>query len=605
MSVKIPDDKLIEVREASDIVEVIGEYVQLKKQGRQYGGLCPFHDEKTPSFSVSEDKQVYHCFGCGAGGNVFTFLQELEGWTFSKTVYHLAERAKIHLETQQVDASRSTEDNHVREMKEGHELAASTYHSILLLTEEGAPGRVYAEERNFTQEQLDYFRIGYALNEWETLAHVLKNKGFDLSVMEAGGLVAKRKSEGYYDLFRSRLIVPITDSQGSVVAFGGRQIGEGQPKYLNSPETPIFQKAKTLFHMYEARPSIRKQNKVYLFEGAFDVMAAWQTGITNSVATLGTALSVDHAKLLRRNAEEAILCFDGDNAGREAIKKAIPVLQEAGCQVQVCVLPDGYDPDDYIKEFGEEAFRQLLNNELLSVIAFRMYDAKQGKNMQNEGERLRYIEEMIQFLAGVDQSVERDYYLRRLSEEFQLPMDVLQQELERKNQQEKQKHVDVNPKRDSSTSTPRQPSQRFNQARPAPAHIKAERILLAYMLQDEEMVWRISEKLEDGFNVDEHQALYAYLLSFVSRDADAGMQQFVESLEDQKLAKLAAYLVMLPVKEECTEEELDDYIKRIEQYPKWVRIKEQQQAARLEQDPVLAAKQQMELIRLKKELQGK
>ncbi|WP_353626288.1 DnaB-like helicase N-terminal domain-containing protein [Bacillus sp. JCM 19041] len=247
----------------------------------------------------------------------------------------------------------------------------------------------------------------------------------------------------------------------------------------------------------------------------------------------------------------------------------------------------------------------MLNNELLSVIAFRMYDAKQGKNMQNEGERLRYIEEMIQVLAGVGESVERDYYLRRLSEEFQLPMDVLQQELHRKEQQGKQNHVEINQKRDSSISMPRQPAQRFNQARPAPAHIKAERILLAYMLQDEEMVWRISEKLDDGFNVDEHQALYAYLLSFVSRDADAGMQQFVESLEDQKLAKLAAYLVMLPVKEECTEEELDDYIKRIEQYPKWVRIKEQQQAVRLEQDPVLAAKQQMELIRLKKELQGK
>jgi DNA primase len=602
VAVKIPDETLTEIREASDIVEVIGEYVQLKKQGRQYGGLCPFHDEKTPSFSVSEDKQVYHCFGCGAGGNVFTFLQELKGWSFSETVSHLAERAKIALPQMQRTETDKPEDARIRQMKKGHELAASTYHSILTLTEEGAPGRVYAQERLFTQEQIEHFRIGYALNDWETLAVIFEKNGLDLAVMAESGLLAKRKQgKGYYDLFRERLMFPITDSQGSVVAFGGRAIGEGQPKYLNSPETPIFHKAKTLFHMHEARPSIRKQNKALLVEGAFDVMAAWKAGVTNVVATLGTALSSDHAKLLRRNAEEVILCYDGDRAGREAIRKAIPVLEEAGCKVSICLLPEGLDPDDYVKQHGEEAFVRILDNECLSVMAFRMLDLKQGKNMQNEGDRLQYIEEIVQMLAKLEHSVEQEYYLQQLAESFTLPMDVLRQELSRAERLLKQTKETPKalPRAEKPTSGRKQGS-----ARPVPAHIKAERILLAYMLQDTEMVWRVSEKLGTGFNLEEHQALYAYLLSFVTREPDASMKRFVESLEDRRLAKLAAYLLMQPLKNECSDEELADYIKRIEQYPKWVKLKEQQQAARFEQDPIRAAKLQMELIRLKKELQS-
>ncbi|GAF11986.1 LOW QUALITY PROTEIN: DNA primase [Bacillus sp. JCM 19045] len=601
MAFKIPDEKLIEVRDASDIVEVIGEYVQLKKQGRQYGGLCPFHDEKSPSFSVSEEKQVYHCFGCGAGGNVFTFLQELEGWSFSKTVTHLAKRSQIDLPNLPAVAEEGKDSKSAKAMKAGHELAASTYHSILLLTEEGAPGRVYAEERLFSQDQLEHFRIGFALDQWGTLAQILENKGFNLEEMEASGLVAKRKTEGYYDLFRNRLMFPITDNSGNVIAFGGRIIGEGQPKYLNSPETPIFQKAKTLFHMHEARPSIRKKNKAFLFEGAFDVMAAWKAGLPNSVATLGTALSQDHARLLRRNTEDVVLCFDGDKAGREAVRKAIPILQEAGCNVQVGLLPEGYDPDDFIKQYGNQAFQKLVENDCLSVLSFRMHDAKQGKNMQNEGERLRYIEEMIQELAQLEQSVEREHYVRQLSEEFQLSIDVLYQEIQRKEQQvQKEAWKHQQPKVQAASQTKRR-----DQSSPFSGSSQSGTIVASYMLQDGEMIWRVSERLTNGFNHDEHQALYAYLLSFVSRSPEKGMKEFVESLEDMKLAKLAAYLLMQPLKEECTEDELNDYIVRIEDYPKWASIKEQQQAARLEQDPIRAAQKQMELIRLKKEMQSK
>lgn len=603
MSVKIPEEKLAEIRNASDIVDVIGDYVQLKKNGRQYGGLCPFHDEKTPSFSVSEEKQVYHCFGCGAGGNVFTFLQDLEGWSFAKTVAHLAGKAKISL-PQVVESNENQvyeDTSKVDAMKKAHQLAASTYHSIFMFTEEGSPGRVYAQERYFTEAQIEHFKIGYALDEWETLAKVLEQNEFDLTIMEEAGLVAKRKTSGYYDLFRNRLIFPISDNNGDIVGFGGRIVGEGQPKYLNSPETPIYQKAKTLFHMFEARPIIRKKNKAYLFEGALDVMAAWKAGIENAVATLGTALSQDHAKLLRRNAEDVILCYDGDKAGREAIRKTIPVLENVGCQIQVCLLPDGYDPDDYVKEFGEEALKAYLEKELLSVMAFKMYDAKQTKNLQNEGERLKYIEDMLEAIARLE-SIEQEHYLKQLSNEFNLSFQVLHQEMMRKErkatpprqQQQTERHKDTVKSHHA-----------FQTSRPVAAHIKAERMLLGYMLQDEEMIWRVTERLQDGFNIDEHQALYAYLISFVSQHPEKGIKEFIESLEDQKLAKLAAYLLMQDVKLECTDAELDDYIKKIEQYPKLLQIKEKQQAARLEQDPILAAQKQMELIRKKRELLGK
>ncbi|MFB4211851.1 DNA primase [Shouchella sp. JSM 1781072] len=604
MSVKIPDEKLSEIRNASDIVDVIGEYVQLKKNGRQYGGLCPFHDEKTPSFSVSEEKQVYHCFGCGAGGNVFTFLQELEGWSFTKTVTHLADKNKISLPqiTQLSEDVSQVDTSKIEAMKKAHQLAASTYHSIFMFTEEGSPGRVYAEERWFSQAQIDHFKIGYALDEWETISKVLEQNDFDLEIMEEAGLVAKRKTSGFYDLFRNRLIFPISDNNGDIVGFGGRIIGEGQPKYLNSPETPIYQKAKTLFHMYEARPIIRKKDRAYLFEGAFDVMAAWKSGIENAVATLGTALSPDHAKLLRRNAEEIVVCFDGDKAGREAIRKTIPYLEKVGCRIQVCLLPDGYDPDDFVKEFGSDAFKLHLEEELLSVMAFKMHDAKQTKNLENEGERLKYIEDMLEEIAGLEQSIEQEHYLRQLSNEFNLSLHVLQQEMERKEKKQGRSKQDQPAEHRKETI---KPHHHFQTSRPMAAHIKAERMLLAHMLQDEEMIWRVTERLESGFNIDEHGALYAYLLSFVSQHPEKGINDFIESLEDQNLAKLAAYLLMQDIKIDCTDDELHDYIKKIEQYPKLLQIKEKQQAARLEQDPILAAQKQMELIREKRELLGK
>ncbi|WP_059102649.1 DNA primase [Shouchella shacheensis] len=596
MTYRIPEDTLAEVRQATDIVDVISDYVQLKKQGGGYGGLCPFHGENTPSFSVSPKKQLYHCFGCGAGGNVFTFLQDLEGWSFVETVQTLASRAQIELPEVPSGNQQTNEKNELnRQMKQGHELAASMYRDIMQFTQEGAAGRVYAEERQFSEELIEVFQIGFAPDKWEALATILEKNRLDLSVMEEAGLIVNRKNAGgYYDLFRSRLMFPICDGKGNVIAFSGRLIGEGQPKYLNTPETPIFQKNKTLFNLHLARPSIRKRNQAVLFEGAVDAMSAWGAEIKNAVATLGTALSETHAKVLRRNAEEVILCYDGDKAGNEAARKAIPILEQAGCEVRVALLTEGFDPDDFVHKFGPEQFRKQVYDDALPSMSFTMQQLRQGKNLQNEGERLNYIEEVLKHIAGRPRDLEREHYLRRLAEEFSLSLDALKQELSRLRSEERGRQV-RNKQHRSNAATAKKG---YSANRPAPAHIKAERILLTYMLQDIEMVWRVSEQLTEAFNVDEHQALYAYMLTYYSREEEGSAEQFIERLEDRQLAKLAAELSMQDVKEDCSEEELADYIKRIEQYPKWVRIEEQQREAIKEQDPVKMA----QLLQRKNEL---
>ncbi|WZY00990.1 DNA primase [Bacillus sp. FSL W7-1360] len=598
---KIQDEQLAEIRRANDIVEVIGEYVQLTKQGRGHSGLCPFHHEKTPSFSVSSEKQLYHCFGCGAGGNVFTFLQEIEGWHFTEAAHHLARRARIALPEATKNTTHKTSMHaDLQVMKEAHTLAAETYHNVLRMTEEGAPGRVYAEERKLSAAQLEHFQIGYAPDHWEALTTIFSNKKWSLSLMAQCGLLSARKqAEGYYDLFRHRLMFPVKDGKGQVIAFGGRAIGADQPKYLNSPETPLFQKGKTLFNLHDARSGMRQRDQVILFEGAFDVIAAWQTGVTNAVATFGTALTIEQATLLRRNVSQVVLCYDGDQAGLEATRKAISVLEGVGCEVKICLLPDGLDPDGFIAHHGAQSFRLHLEKELMSVMMFRMHDRRIGKNLQNEGDRLRYIEEVMRDLAKYPQAVTREYYMRQLADEFGLSIEVLREEQTRFRKEVAQA------KRKEENSFAKAPSERKSNIRLPAAYVQAERALLGYMLRDIEMVWRVSTQLTGQFNIDAHQALYAYLLSFVSRTPGANMDLFIAELEDRDLARLAAELLVQPLEEPCSDEAFRDYIKRIEQYPKWAQLLAQKQAIKQAEDPVAAAKLaqalQEESLRLKNE----
>jgi DNA primase len=596
MSNRIPEEKIEQIRKTTDIVEVISDYVQLKKQGRQYTGLCPFHGEKTPSFSVSQDKQLYHCFGCGAGGNVFSFLMEHEGYSFVDAAKQLADRANIELP---VSTQREGNPNSPQKMMmDGHELAAKLYHHVLTLTEEGSGGREYAKTRAFQKEQLEHFQIGFAPNRWDSLKIILEKREFNLDVMANAGLLGTRESDqGHYDRFRNRLMFPIWDGQGKVIAFGGRSIGDEKPKYLNSAETPIFHKSKTLYAIHLARPSIRKENAAILFEGYVDVVAAWGAGVKNGVATLGTALTEEQAKLLRRNAETVTLCYDSDRAGIEAAFRSAGILEQVGCHVKIALMPEDLDPDDFIRKFGADRFKTDVIGASLSLMAFKMRFLRKGKNLQDEGERLRYIEEVLTEIASLPRAVERDHYLRQVAEEFSLSLDALKQEqfqIYRAKKQQKRS--------DKEQPIKRKTTKALSQKKLLPAYKNAERLLLAHMMRDVEIAEQVQERIGGQFNVDEHHAIAAYLFAYYGKGNEADPSRFVQRLDDPTLIRIASELAMLPINDECSEQEIIDYMKQIENYPKWVDIQQKELLMKQEHDPVAAARLKMEIIQMKKQL---
>lgn len=596
MSGRIPEELIEQIRKSTDIVEVISDYVQLKKQGRQYIGLCPFHGEKSPSFSVSQDKQLYHCFGCGAGGNVFSFLMEHEGYTFVDAAKELAGRANIDLPVQ--SQGETNRHSPTKMMIDGHELASKLYHHVLTLTEEGAGGREYAKTRKFTKEQLEHFQIGFAPNRWDSLKIILDKRGFSLEMMAKAGLLGIRESDnGYYDRFRNRLMFPIWDNQGKVIAFGGRSIGSDKPKYLNSAETPIFHKSNTLYALHLARPYIRKENAAILFEGYVDVVAAWGAGITNGVATLGTSLTQEQAKVLRRNAENITICYDSDRAGVDAAFRSATILEEAGCHVKIALMPEGLDPDDFIREFGAERFKTDVIGASLSLMAFKMRFLRKGRNLQDEGERLRYIEEVLREISSLKRAVERDHYLRQLADEFSLSLEALKQEQFQLYRAKKQQQAGK-----SEQPIKRHATKALNQKKLLPAYKNAERLLLAHMMRDIEIAEQVQERIGGAFNVDEHHAIAAYLFAYYGEGNEADPSQFVNRLEDPDLMRVASELAMLSVNEECSEQELIDYMKQIENYPKWVDIQQKEILMKQEHDPVAAAKLKMEIIQMKKQL---
>ncbi|KMK75965.1 DNA primase [Alkalihalobacillus pseudalcaliphilus] len=599
---RIPEEVVEQIRQSSDIVEVISDFVQLKKQGKQYTGLCPFHGENTPSFSVSPDKQLYHCFGCGASGNVFSFLMNHENYSFLETVQKLAERSRIEL-PENVQSTDVVKNQPYQVMLDGHELAAKLYHHILLLTKEGKKGLEYATDiRGFTKEQIEHFQIGVVPDRWDTLVTVFNKRNLALNQMVIGGLLGTQESSGdYYDRFRNRLMFPIWNAQGKVVGFNGRSLGEDKPKYLNSPETPIFHKGQTLYAFHLARSEIRKSNTAILFEGAVDVIAAWGAGIQHSIATLGTALSQEQAKRIRRNAEMVTICYDSDKAGIEAAFKASQILEEVGCNVKVALMPNGLDPDDYIKKFGAERFKNDVLGASLTVMAFKMHYLRKGRNLQDESERLQYIDLVLSEIANLPRAIERDHYLRQVAEEFSLSLDALKQEQYRLYREGKKQTTPVHAKTEQGVKLEKR---NFEQKKLFPAYHNAERLLLSHMIRNEEIAEKVQERIGGHFNVDEHHAIAAYLYAFYGEGLEPNPGAFIQKISDGRIQRLASEIAMLKIDEDCSEQVIEDYIKQIENYPKWVEIHKKQLELKHEQDPLVFAKLQMEIIKMKRELQS-
>ena len=408
------DDIIEEVRQKNDIVDVVSQYVKLTRKGSSYFGLCPFHNEKTPSFSVTPGKQMYYCFGCGAGGNVFNFIMEYENYTFGEALKHLAERAGVELP--QIEYSREVQEK-ARQKAELLEInkQAAQYFYYQLRTEKGQQGYQYLAGRGLSEETMRRFGLGYSDKFSDGLYRYLKSKGYQDERLRESGLFNVDERHGMYDKFWNRVIFPIMDVNNRVIGFGGRVMGDGKPKYLNSPETKIFDKSRNLYGLNIARTTRKKY--LILCEGYMDVISMHQAGFTNAVASLGTALTSGHASLLKRYTQEVLLLYDSDEAGVRAALRGIPILREAGVNSRVVNLHPYKDPDEFIKNMGPEAFEERLNQASDSFL-FRVSIAESEFPMNEPQGQNRFFERCAQMLLELKDELERNLYIEAIVKKY-------------------------------------------------------------------------------------------------------------------------------------------------------------------------------------------
>jgi DNA primase len=425
----IPDEIIETVRLRSDIVNVISRYVQLKKKGKNYTGSCPFHDDRTPSFTVTPDKQIFHCFGCNVGGDVFKFLMLKDNLSFIEALKALAEQAGIVLPADDNPAAHKR-DAKREGIRQVNNLANDFFINNLQHHEAAAAARQYLNGRGLSPEVLERFQMGFALPGWQSLLEFLGKKGCQQQeIVEAGLVTVKEETGRYYDRFRNRVMFPIWDATGRVVGFGGRVLDDTLPKYLNSPETAFFNKGRTLYGLHQARQSIREKGYVIIVEGYMDVITAHQYGITNTVASLGTALTVDHGRLLMNYSRNVIIAYDADAAGVAATIRGLDILHELGCEVSVVSIPDGKDPDDFLRRYGVEAWGELIKR-AASLIEYKLQYAAGTGNIRTVADKLEVMHQVFPSLASKG-GVEKEEGLKKIARTLNLSWETVAGELKR------------------------------------------------------------------------------------------------------------------------------------------------------------------------------
>jgi DNA primase len=439
------EDKISEIIEKNDIVDVISGYMTLKRSGSNYGALCPFHSEKTPSFSVSSSKQIFNCFGCGVGGNVITFIQKIERINFIEAVKLLAERAHIQIE----------EDNDPKQLEKAklqkalykvNIEAARFFYSNL---NKDVKAMEYLKRRGLSEAIIKRFGLGFAPDKWHELLDFLMRKGFNTEILYKAGLIVKNKDgERYYDKFRNRVMFPIIDLKGNVIAFGGRVMDDSKPKYLNSPDTLVFNKGYNIYGLNFVK-KLQSLENIIVVEGYMDAIALHQFGVENAVASLGTAFTENQAKLLKRFSNDIIISYDSDLAGQTATMKGLSVLEKEGCVVKVLSLPSGKDPDEYIRKEGIDAFRERIRKST-SLIEYKIENLKKGLDINNIQDRIRFTKGFSEVLMDVESNVEVDAYIKKYSNIMQVNEPALYAELNRlrdKNKNGNNKHNILNSKK--------------------------------------------------------------------------------------------------------------------------------------------------------------
>ncbi|MCF6266614.1 MAG: DNA primase [Desulfuromusa sp.] len=549
MTGQIAESKINEVREQTDIVELISQYVSLKRSGVNHMGLCPFHSEKSPSFSVNAARQFFHCFGCGVGGDVFSFLMKTEGLTFPDAVRRLAERIGIDLEERTLTPEEELRQQQQERFYRVNEVAASYFHQLLMEHPAGDPARKYMKSRGYGRTAAGEYQIGFSLNSWEGLKKHLEEQGFAANDARTLGLIRPRKqNDGDYDLFRGRLIFPIYDLSGQIVAFAGRVLDDSKPKYINSPESPIYSKGRVLFGLYQARQAMRKSGEVLLVEGYFDQLALYRAGFPQVVATCGTALTVDHARILKRYVQRVVLLFDQDAAGKQATFKAMTVLQEEGIPAVVIELPSGDDPDSFIQSQGAEAFRIRLEK-ARSVMDLFIDDvlSEAGSGIE---QKVQGVERIVGQIARLSSELEQDLYLKELARRSGIDLEQLRQLKKRINCGQQKKKAYLPPPPPEEEYFP--PETPFSgtlagdshevaiQTKDNPGWSRSEKTLLCLFLQNyvsqEEII------VAGGIDLFIHQDAreVAQILLDNSTGGKVDLQSFIDKLDPDKIRLFTA-----------------------------------------------------------------
>lgn len=488
--VRYSEELIDEIRNSNDIVDIISQYVILKRSGRNFFGLCPFHKEKTPSFSVSPDKQIFHCFGCGAGGNVIHFISKIENVDFKESLEILADRAGIKLPTLEnnVDSKRLELKEKVYEI---NKLVAMYYHETLYKPQ-AKPAQEYVKKRKLDNKALKEFCIGYAENA-NVLYKLLKEKGFTEEEILASDLVIK-KGNNYVDRFKNRLIFPIQDIRNRFIAFGGRVLDNSLPKYINSPENIVYSKARNLYGLNVAKNT--KTRKLIIVEGYMDTVSLHQRGIDNVVASCGTALTEAQGRLLRKYAEKVIISYDSDSAGQAATLRGLEILNNLGCDIRILQMEGAKDPDEYVIKYGNGRFNDLVEN-AISLVEFKIKVLKKGLNIENTNDKIKFMNEIAKILGGVDNKIEQEIYIDKISSDYNISKEAIYAQIN-KNEYSNNKGARI-----LESSSIRKPTIKRQEKEINPELEKRENIIISLLIDGGEEVYN---KIKDIINPNDFKS---------------------------------------------------------------------------------------------------
>ncbi|MFQ9515184.1 MAG: DNA primase [Eubacterium sp.] len=527
------EDIIEQVRTENDIVDVVGDYVKLQKKGSSYFGLCPFHNEKSPSFSVSPHKQMYYCFGCGEGGNVISFLMKYENYTFVEAMEVLANRAGIELPKMEYSKEAKQEKDLKTKIIEMNTEAAKYYH-YLLKSERGKLAYNYLRNRELSEETIIKFGLGYSDKYSNNLYQYLKSKGYKDHELKETGLFTFDEKRGVTDKFWNRVMFPIMDANNRVIAFGGRVMGDAKPKYLNSPETKVFDKSRNLYGLNAARSS--RKDYMLICEGYMDVISLHQAGFNNAVAALGTAFTSRHASLIKRYAKEAVLTFDSDEAGIKAALRAIPYLRESGLAIKVLSMKPYKDPDEFIKALGREAYEERIKN-ATNYFIFQV-DVEQKKyNLNDPQEKTAFHNKVAEMLLEFKDEIERDNYIESVCGIFHIPKDGLVKLV-------KKKGLTYIGKENKVNDEPGIPKKMKKED----ASIQTQRILLAYLMDQHNWFKKVAEVISPEDFIDSFYKSVADKFWNQMESGSADPAQIMDQFEDEEEHKKVAELFVSPIR---------------------------------------------------------